>query len=158
MAGTISRLYEQVLKSGSCPRKIALGFALGVFIAFTPTMGIQTVVSVFAAACLEWNTVAAALGVQVTNVVTAPAIYTFTYLVGASLMPVDTLLIFDSRMTMESFLSMLKQAPAVFSALAIGGIVVGVPASIAGYYLVYKVVSRYKGRIQKIAGQEDNNP
>lgn len=41
------------------PEEIAKGFALGVFVSFTPTYGVQMVTSVVVAGFLGWNRLAA---------------------------------------------------------------------------------------------------
>jgi uncharacterized protein (DUF2062 family) len=62
---------------------VAGGFALGVFLAFTPTIGFQLVLAVFLATVLNLNRPAAMLTVWITNVATMAPIYTFNYWVGS---------------------------------------------------------------------------
>jgi uncharacterized protein (DUF2062 family) len=40
-----------------------LGFAFGIFIGMTPTMGIQMPIAVFIAALIKWSKISAAFGV-----------------------------------------------------------------------------------------------
>ena len=65
------------------PQAIAGGFSLGLFIAFTPTIGIQIVLAVFLATALNLNRPAAALAVWITNPVTIPAILSLNYWLGS---------------------------------------------------------------------------
>ena len=65
------------------PRAVAGGFALGVFLAFTPTIGFQLVLAVFLATFLNLNRPAALVAVWITNVATMAPIYTFNYWVGS---------------------------------------------------------------------------
>lgn len=61
------------------PDEVAKGVALGIFIGMTPTFGFQMLIAVFCAWVLKENRLAAALGVWVTNPVTAPFIYALEY-------------------------------------------------------------------------------
>ena len=55
----IRRIYERFLKIRGRPREIALGFALGIFIGMTATMGIQMPIAVFFTAMLKWSKISA---------------------------------------------------------------------------------------------------
>ena len=80
--GFIRQLKLNILKfirlRGS-PDEIAKGVALGIFIGMTPTLGFQMPIAVFFAFLLKENKLAAALGVWITNPVTAPVIYGLQY-------------------------------------------------------------------------------
>lgn len=65
------------------PRAIAGGFALGTFVAFTPTFGVQFGIALLLATFLNVNRPAAFVTVWITNVVTLAPIYTFNYWVGS---------------------------------------------------------------------------
>jgi uncharacterized protein (DUF2062 family) len=65
------------------PRAIAGGFALGTFVAFTPTMGIQFFIVMFLATILNMNRPAAFVTIWITNIATVAPIYTFNYWVGS---------------------------------------------------------------------------
>jgi uncharacterized protein (DUF2062 family) len=86
LQNAFSRAYERFVKIRGQPREIALGFALGIFIGMTPTMGIQMPIAVFLAAILKWSKISAVFGVWITNPFTSPFIYGITYIVGAKLL------------------------------------------------------------------------
>jgi hypothetical protein len=65
------------------PDAIAGGFSLGLFIALTPTIGLQLVIAVFLATLFKVSRPAALLSVMVTNPLTIPPIFTFNYWVGS---------------------------------------------------------------------------
>lgn len=69
------------------PENIALGVALGVFIALTPTLGIQVGVTLLAAWALGANRLAALVPLAATNPLTAGPIYGFECWIGAWLLP-----------------------------------------------------------------------
>jgi len=61
---------------------IALGAAVGVFIAFTPTMGVQIVLTALVATWFKASRISAIIMVYITNPLTMGPIYTFTYWIG----------------------------------------------------------------------------
>ncbi|MGL1932352.1 MAG: DUF2062 domain-containing protein [Desulfotalea sp.] len=71
-----------VMKLRSSPKAISGGFALGTFIAFTPTLGVQVILAIFFATLLNVNRPASIVPVWVTNPVTMAPIYTFNYFIG----------------------------------------------------------------------------
>lgn len=64
------------------PEAIAGGFSLGLFLALTPTIGVQIIVAVFLATFFKLSRPAAVLSVMITNPFTIPPIFTFNYWVG----------------------------------------------------------------------------
>jgi uncharacterized protein (TIGR03546 family) len=151
----IRRIYERFVKIRGRPREIALGFALGIFIGMTPTMGIQMLIAVFFAAILKWSKISAAFGVLITNPFTSPFIYGLTYIVGAKLLGMKAAMTLPDELTWSIVKEMLKNAPAIFGALTVGGIIIGLPLAVLCYYLSYAVVNRYQQSIKvKVAAQK----
>ena len=150
------KAYERFLKIRGNPKEIALGFALGIFIGFTPTLGLQIAIAVFIAALLKWNKIAAAIGVWITNPATAPFIYTFTYLVGAKILGLKNEFVFSSGLDWNFVQTLLAKTPHIFIALAIGGIVLGLPFAVVCYYLSFYAVQRYREKLkEKVAKQRE---
>lgn len=85
--GRIIIPYRSVLKwlvrLRRSPRAIAGGFALGAFVAFTPTIGVQFGIALVLATLLNVNRPASFVTIWITNVVTMAPIYTFNYWVGS---------------------------------------------------------------------------
>ena len=148
LKNVLSRAYARFVKIRGRPREIALGFALGIFIGMTPTMGIQMPIAVFFAAMLKWSKISAAFGVWITNPLTSPFIYGFTYIVGARLLGMKATLTLPDDLTWSIVKEMLKNAPVIFGALTVGGIIVGLPLAILSYYLSYAAVNKYQQRIK----------
>lgn len=71
-----------ILTSNDSPRQIAMGSALGVFIAFTPTMGLQTFMSIIFATLLRVSRIPCVVFVYITNPLTALPVYGLCYWVG----------------------------------------------------------------------------
>jgi len=80
-------VFKWLVRLRKSPQAVAGGFALGVFVAFTPTIGFQIVLAIFLATAFNLNRPAALLTVWITNVATMAPIYTFNYWVGSLFLP-----------------------------------------------------------------------
>ncbi|HBH27638.1 MAG: DUF2062 domain-containing protein [Desulfofustis sp. PB-SRB1] len=76
-------LIKWLVRLRRSPRAIAGGFALGTFVAFTPTVGIQFAIVIFLATIFNLNRGAALVTIWITNVATMTPIFTFNYMVGS---------------------------------------------------------------------------
>jgi hypothetical protein len=153
--GLFQRAYDRFIKLRGCPREIARGFAVGIFVGFTPTLGVQMLIAVPLAALLKSNKLAAAAGVWISNPVTVPFIYGLTYFVGSRLTGLSghPSIGFAPGITL---VEVAARAPHFFWTLAVGGIAVGLPVAVAGYSLSLAAVTRYRERIQpKIAAGKE---
>jgi uncharacterized protein (DUF2062 family) len=144
----LRRVYERFVRIRGQPREIALGFALGIFIGMTPTMGIQMPIAVFFAAMLKWSKISAAFGVLITNPFTSPFIYGLTYIVGATVLGVEDSMTLPDNFSWNIVKEILKDAPAIFGALTVGGILIGLPLAILSYFLSYAAVNKYQNSIK----------
>ena len=140
------------------PRAIAGGFALGTFVAITPTMGVQFFIVIFLATLLNLNRPASCVTIWITNIATVAPIYTFNYWVGsffwhgpavqevyrtlldltAELMKMDVWDILDQ------FKVVMELGRDIFVPLVIGSIIVGA-LSAAVVYLGSMSVLRFIG-------------
>ncbi len=75
-------VYYQLLHADDPPHKLALGVAVGMFIAFTPTVGFQMVLVIFFAWILRANRAAGLPVVWISNPATMIPIFYGTYWVG----------------------------------------------------------------------------
>lgn len=75
-------LLRVLQKFRGSPQAIAGGFSLGLFLALTPTIGLQLIIAVFLATIFKLSRPAALISVMVTNPLTVPPIFTFNYWVG----------------------------------------------------------------------------
>jgi uncharacterized protein (DUF2062 family) len=111
----------------------------------TPTIGFQMPVAIFLAALFKWNKISAAIAVWITNPLTAPFIYSFSYFVGAKILGFK---IAPKLLTGLDF-STLKEAGAkILLATTVGGVVVGIPLSLLGYYLAFSAVHGYQTKLK----------
>ena len=115
---------------------VARGLALGVFIGFTPTFGIQILLAIALAYLLRQNKLATFVGIFVTNPLTAPIIYGLEYEIGRILLGMPAVY---SRAAFELSLNWHMGAQ-VFKPLVLGCLVLGIPAAIIAYALGLRFV------------------
>ncbi len=135
--------YIRFIRLRGAPEEIAEGMALGIFIGMTPTMGAQILIAIFVAALLRKNKIAAALGVFITNPVTAPFIYGFEYELGRYLLGWKRL-----RLPTELSWEVVRHLSwGVIVPLCLGSLIFAVVFGLLAYFLTLKampVVKRYK--------------
>ena len=142
------RTYERFLKIRGQPREIALGFALGLFVGMTPFIGLHTVMAVPLAALLKWDKISAAVAVWFTNAATAPFIYSITYVVGARIAGIKQVFSWKDIESLSAVYRLILHTPEMIWAMVIGGVILGLPLAVAGYYLAFFVVGRYQEKIR----------
>ena len=153
---SLKKTYSRFLKIRGTPREIASGFALGIFVAMSPTMGFQMAIAIPIAALLKWNKLAAGMAVWVTNPFTAPFIYGPTYYVGAKLLGMPLGLNAADTASGSTMLAFAEKAPRIFEAMTLGGIVLGLPLAAISYYFAYITVEKYQTDIKaKISEKKD---
>ncbi|MGQ9483793.1 MAG: DUF2062 domain-containing protein [Desulfosoma sp.] len=144
----LRRFYDQFIRLRGDPREIALGFALGLFIGTSPTMGFQMIIAAFCASLLGWNKWSAAAGGWITNPFTAPFVYSANYWVGSKLLSQAPKATAHALAALERAGPIVQKTPHVAASLILGGIVVGVPVAFAGYWLALWAVSCYRARVK----------
>lgn len=131
------------------PQRIALGFAVGVFLAFSPLLGLHTVLGLLIAFAFGLNRMAVLVGVFVNNPWTLFPIYGLATYIGGLLVgfpssvPIAALgfgAIFQSRFWLET-----AGAWEFWKPLLLGSAILSFAAAALSYLLVLHVVSRAKG-------------
>jgi uncharacterized protein len=142
------KAYARFLKIRGNPNEIALGFALGLFVGMSPTMGFQMAIAVFLAALFKWNKISAAVAVWITNPLTAPIIYGITYFVGAKLTGADNRFSGFKEFDVAALIHLIQQTPGILLTMTLGGIVIGIPLALAGYYFAFSAIHTYQKDIK----------
>lgn len=125
---------------GDSPHTVALGFACGVFVSFSPFLGLHTVLALALAWLLRGNIVAALIGTAVGNPLTFPIIVTVSLQLGwAILGPGDAVV--PETMT---FGWVFDNLGAVFWPWLVGGVVPGLVAASLGYWLIARAVAAWR--------------
>ena len=138
------RLHELV-KINENPRKLSLAFALGVFIAFSPTIGFHLLTCLVVGWMFRLNKIVLITASFINNPWTVVPIYGFCIWVGihltgrhSSVPPIPW-----DELTYTNSFAVLKP---YFLSYFIGTIVVGIVAGLISYVLFYRVIMRYRRR------------
>jgi len=149
-----------MLKQRGSPEAVAWGFAIGMFVTFSPTVGFQIPLSLLLATLLNGNRLAATIPIWLTNVFTVPPVYSFTYKLGAFFLPPERALpvrqILDDMKDRivhrgdysfgEQFRAFAGLGGELFYPMLIGGALVGLVGAAISYPLVLRWVRRHRLR------------
>ena len=142
---TYRYFYYRSVRIHGRPREVAMVMAIGIAVGMTPTLGFQMLIAIALAALLGQSKVAAAIGAWITNPLTVPLIYGSTYTVGAwvldyPLRPPGGFL--HSMSTLDSV------TESFMGPLWVGGALLAVPVTAAGYWLTYQGVIAYRLKVR----------
>jgi len=154
------QLAKWLFRLRGSPRAIALGVAIGVFVAFTPSIGLQTVIALVLATLLNANRPAAMALVWITNPLTIPPCFVLTYCVGSLFWPgpssatvahvirdaVATVGRHDFWEIYDQFTVFLGICRDLLIPLLAGGVVVGAVLGGVAYILTLGTIQAYRQR------------
>lgn len=131
-------LYRLYRLRGS-PRQVALGFACGAFVSFTPLFGLHYFTSVLAAWFLRSNVIAAFLGANLGFFY--PLVMFWAYHLGATMLGIRP----AAYPHGPGMASVLQDFWNLFLPVLIGSIPVGLCVAAVSFTLVYWAVTGYRG-------------
>jgi uncharacterized protein (DUF2062 family) len=123
------------------PKKVSLGYALGVFLASTPFIGVKVPIAIFLTTLLKWNRIASIIGVFHVNLLTAPLFYGFSYLAGRFVLGQETVAL-PCNFTMKACHDLFAGNCTIFLDLLVGGCILGVPLAFAAYFFSFSIIRR----------------
>lgn len=132
-----------VLSLNDPPERMALAFAIGVFVAFTPTIGLHTISAIFLASLFRVNKIVAFAGsVLISNPYTQIPIFAACFWCGSILLGKKISLDLDwGNLSLNTLWVQFKP---VLLPLVIGSVVLGILLSIISYFIFYYGVQRYR--------------
>src|SRR6266496_6150858 len=137
----IKRTAQQILHLGDSPRRTALAFAIGVFIAFSPTYGLHTISVFLCAWAFRLNVVAMLAGSLVNNPWTVLPILGSTMWVGLMLLPTSAPP--PLNWSHFTFQILWNQLQPFFLPFVVGATLLGILAALLAYPLVLVALQRY---------------
>lgn len=154
----VQKLWHSIISLHGSPHDIAFGAAIGLFVAFTPTMGIQMIIAAAIATACGANRVSAIIPVWITNPLTAVPIYGFCYWLGSFLWegpPVSevfqqlTAVIMGLQQyrfyhIVEIFKEFLRLGANVIIPMTIGGFLSGLLAGAIIYPITLRGIGKYR--------------
>jgi uncharacterized protein (DUF2062 family) len=140
---TVREKIKILFLSDDSPRQIALGMAIGVFLACSPFIGIHTVAAVALAFVLRASRLAALIGTLINNPFTMAFFYFFEFELGSSLLG---LAIKVPKDILKNFVELFSIGTKAFLSVMVGFLVVGLVASSLAYIVVFWVAVYFKRR------------
>ena len=149
------RWFVHLLHLDESAHRIALGAAIGIFIAFTPTVGLQMLLVFLVTSVIPANRVAGVPMVWLTNPATIPFVYWFNLWVGIRIVGGSDAMLQKFRLAITSLVDrdltwwgLIKEwwdlAMTVALPLWIGSAVVGVAAGVVAYGIMYYLIRGYR--------------
>ncbi len=151
---------KSMLQVHETPHRVALAFALGVFMGNSPFLGLHYVSGIFFAWIFKLNKLVTFVGVSVNNPWTIVPISTLCVWVGAKILAIKdvipevdwksvnltTVLSWMKSLVTDpdNFLALMKDLWPLLKAFFVGGMVVCTLTSIASYFIMLKIVVRYR--------------
>jgi uncharacterized protein len=139
---SFSALARQVLHLQESPRRTAMAFALGVFIAFSPAYGFHTVMVVLSTWLFGLNMVALLAGAFINNPWTVVPILGVTYWTGAVLLGRSETPTFSWNDL--SFHGIYQQVLPYAVPFVIGGITLSIVGALLTYPAAYLLLIKYR--------------
>jgi uncharacterized protein (DUF2062 family) len=127
------------------PHAVALGFAIGVFAAFTPFIGTHLIMAMLIAWIIGGSIVAAVLGTFIGNPLTYPLIWYLTYHAGNVMLGGEPKAR-EIDLSGGIFQSSLEQLWPILKPMMLGCIPAGLLFAALSYVLVKPMVEAYKNR------------
>jgi uncharacterized protein (DUF2062 family) len=129
-----------LLRIRATSHSIALGFAAGVFISFTPLLGLNLLLAALITVVLRGNIVASAIGTLVGNPVTFPIIWLGSFQLGTVVLPHSNGITPDPA-SMTGHL--VEIGATIFWPIMIGGMLIGAVAAVISYFIVCAAVDEF---------------
>lgn len=139
---SLRTLLRQVLHLKESPERTAVAFAVGVFIAFSPTYGLHTAMVAFCTWAFGLNFLALMAGALVNNPWTLVPILGATYWTGALFLGGGDPPSFDWQDV--SFAAIYRQVLPYAAPFFLGGLLLSLLGSLLSYPIAYYLLIRYR--------------
>lgn len=137
--------FKSIIFEKGSPKKIAISFAVGVFLGFSPLYGIQILMSLLVSFIFRLNKIVTIAGSLVTNPWTVIPVYTANafigmFLLGRSFHSLPNLSMSD----LTDLSELLSKLGSLMLPITIGGLLLGIIGAVAGYFIVYFIMMKRK--------------
>lgn len=153
------RFFQKILQINDTPESIALGTAIGVFIAMTPTVGVQMILVLIVNTMCRANRLAGVAMVYISNPVTMIPIYWIDYVVGTRLIGMEAINRERFEEVFQQFVTDLEHIDwwaalgdfaavnaEVFLPMLVGGCLLGLLLALPAYPITLRVVRVHQRR------------
>lgn len=138
----LKALYIKFKSIQGDPHYVAMGMAVGVFVAVTPTIPFHTTIALLMAFTFKASKPAAVIGVWFSNPLTIPPIYYGSYKLGMLMLGRNDGL----DPSVLSLQELFKHGMDVTIAMIIGGAILGIGPAIASYFVTRHFFRKLRAR------------
>jgi uncharacterized protein (DUF2062 family) len=138
-----------IIKLNDPPQKLALAFALGIFVAFTPTIGLHILTCLVLAWMFRLSKLVIITASFVNNPWTIVPLYGFCIWFGIKITG-DAAPVPDIAWNELSISTVYPVLKPYLLAYVVGTLIVGAAAAVISYFLFYWAVARYR-KVEKLA-------
>ncbi len=148
--------FRSIFKVKETPHRIALAFAMGVFIGISPLIGLHYILALAIAWLVRLNKIIAVVGVSVNNPWTIVPISSFSVWLGARITGIKqvlpdidwhslSLIHIAHKMTdLDSFILIIQKMMPLIISFFVGSFVICTISSIISYFIIHNIARRYK--------------
>lgn len=148
--------FRSIFQIKESPHRIALAFAMGVFMGISPLLGLHYIGGVLLAMLFRLNKLVAIIGISVNNPWTIVPLSTFCVWVGAKLLGIKQVLpevdwgsisltsILMKFTSLENLIQMIKDIWPLIAAFFAGSFLICTLAAITSYFIMLELVKRYR--------------
>ncbi len=140
------------------PYRVSMGYALGIFLATTPFIGVKVFIAIFLTWIFRWSKAAAIIGVFHINFLTGPIFYSFSYFLGNTVTGTSSSVELTSAFTLDGLLALKSMGIGVFLSLLTGGVILGLPLALASYYYSYYLIKKKRSAESRPSASETGEP
>jgi uncharacterized protein (DUF2062 family) len=140
---------RQLLHLGDSPERTALAFSLGVFLSFSPFIGLHTIIGLTVAFLFRLNRLAVLIGTCVNTPWTFAPVASFGTALGFYALGTESSLssiAWDSMLSMSFWQQMFSDANDLFLPFLVGNLIVAVLAFLISYLIVRRILVRHHRR------------
>jgi uncharacterized protein (DUF2062 family) len=139
-----NRLFTKLGSIRAEPRQIAAGYALGFLIGTTPLIGMKVLIALALSSVLKLSRPAAVIGVYHINSLTGPFFHALAFVVGRAILGTKITFVFPEKLEPKLIFQAFYGNGQIFLALALGGLVMGIPISIFLYKTSFRIVKKLR--------------
>ncbi|MBI4691660.1 MAG: DUF2062 domain-containing protein [Nitrospirae bacterium] len=132
---------REILSIKDSPHRLAMAFAIGIFMGMSPLIGLHTVLGIMFAWLFRLNKIVTITGVFVTNPWTIVPIYSLSIYVGAKCLGMKQV-VPNIDWSNIGFTSLFNELRPLLMPFILGTLIVGVISSVVGYFIIYHAVKK----------------
>ncbi len=148
--------FRTIFQVKDTPHRIALAFAIGVFLGISPFLGLHYIGGFFIAWLAGLNKLVTMVGISVNNPWTIVPLSSFCVWIGAKLIGIKQILpvvewesvtlmnVLGKFSDFHNFIEMVKQLWPLIASFFVGSLLISSISAVASYFIIQMIMARYK--------------